>query len=385
MSMTWVEFEKLISSGNLKWKISKDDLPTPALILDLDIFDANMAKMASHLMAAGKAFRPHAKTHKTIEIAQACIKAGAIGTCTAKISEAEVFSRAGLKGLLVTTPLVGAWRIERAVLLAKSQPDTIFCADNASNVELLNQAASAAGIKLNIAIDLLVGGRTGSTPGEKSVTLAQQIHTASNLHFFGIQAFAGPCAHTVGFSERKKASEQSMGQAVETRWQIEKAGVPCPWLSGGSTGTYNIDSAIDGITEIQPGSFLFMDIDYSIIGGQSDPQKFIDFGFALSVIATVFSKPSAKWAIVDAGFKAFSTDRPFPPQLRSGNVPFRWAGDEHGNLDLTQATQSIELGDRLEFLVPHCDPTVNLYDRIYGIRGSMVESVWNIAARGMIQ
>ena len=174
-----------------------------------------------------------------------------------------------------------------------------------------------------------------------------------------------------------------MGLAVETRRVIERAGVDCRWLSGGSTGAYNIDSAIDGVTELQPGSFLFMDLDYASIGGANTTAGFDDFGFSLSVITTVFSKPSNDVAIVDAGFKAFSTDRPFPPRLKTGGAKYSWAGDEHGRLDLNAAERSVELGDRLEFLVPHCDPTVNLYDRIYGIRGERLDSVWKIAARGM--
>ena len=384
MTISWIEFEKLLTSGNLQGKVSKDDLPTPALIVELDVLEANLKKMAGHLKDSGKAFRPHAKTHKSIEIAKACIDAGAVGTCTAKISEAEVFARAGLTGLLITTPLVGAWRIERAILLARQNPDTIFCADHIQNVEMLNQAASAAGIRLQIAIDLLVGGRTGVKPGKDAVELARQIYRASNLSFAGIQAFAGPSAHTHGFEERKMASQEAMGQAVETRWQIEKSGVPSPWLSGGSTGTYNIDSAVDGITELQPGSFLFMDIDYGSIGSKGNPKQFTDFGYALSVIATVFSKPSATTVIVDAGFKAFSTDRPFPPQLSIGDAAYCWAGDEHGKLELTP-NHGIELGDRLEFFVPHCDPTVNLYDHIYGVRGDLVETVWKVDARGNTQ
>ncbi len=381
--MKWPEFQKLIESRNFGGKISKDNLPTPALVVDLDIFEANLNKMASHLNAAGKGFRPHAKTHKCVEIAEACIRVGAVGTCTAKISEAEVFAASGLSGLLVTTPLVGSWRIERAVALALDKPDTIYCADHPANVDMLSEAAKAAGIELNVAIDLLVGGRTGMEPGKEALQLAQKIDTAANLRFAGIQAFAGPCAHTHGFEARKGASEAAMSLAVDTRILIERSGIGCRWLSGSSTGAYNIDSAIDGVTELQPGSFLFMDIDYAGIGGINNSVEFDDFGFSLSVITTVFSKPSKSVAIVDAGFKAFSTDRPFPPRLKTGDSKYNWAGDEHGRLDLNATDRSVELGDRLEFLAPHCDPTVNLYDSIYGVRGQQLEAVWKIAARGM--
>ena len=357
--------------------MTKSEIPTPALLVDLDILEANIARMAGHLKAAGKAFRPHAKTHKTPEIARACLAAGAVGTCTAKLSEAEALADAGLAGLLITTAMIGQWRMERAIKLAQRRPDTIFCADNAENLTDLNTAARQVGVQLNIAIDLLVGARTGVEPGEPAVVLAEQIDRASNLRLSGIQAFAGPCAHTEGFGARKKATEDWMGRAVETRRMIAAKGIACDWLSGGSTGTYNIDAQIEGVTEVQPGSFLFMDVDYARIH--------TDFGFSLTVLSTVFSKTSKEVAIIDGGFKAFSTDRPFGPQLKGAEAPYSWAGDEHGRLDLTRATRSIELGDRLEFYVPHCDPTVNLYNEIYATRGEMVEAVWKIAARGLSQ
>ena len=357
--------------------MNKAEIPTPALLVDLDILDANIAKMVGHLKAAGKAFRPHAKTHKTPEIARACLAAGAVGTCTAKLSEAEALADAGLCGLLITTAMIGDWRITRAIQLAARRPDTIFSADDSANLDDLNTAAKSAGLQLNIAIDLLVGARTGVEPGLAAVALAQQIDRSSNLRLSGIQAFAGPCAHTEGFAARKKVTEECMGRAVETRRLIEACGIACNWLSGGSTGTYNIDSQIDGITEVQPGSFLFMDVDYARIH--------TDFGFSLTVLSTVFSKSTKATAIIDAGFKAFSTDRPFGPQLKGAEAAYSWAGDEHGRLDLTTATRSIELGDRLEFYVPHCDPTVNLYNEIYATRGDQVEAIWKITARGLSQ
>ena len=358
-------------------QMTKAEIPTPALLVDLDIMEANIAKMAGHLRAAGKGFRPHAKTHKTPEIARACVAAGAVGTCTAKLSEAEAMASAGLHGLLITTAMIGDWRIRRAVALGARNSDTIFSADDSGNLRALNEAAAAAGVTLNIAIDLLVGARTGVEPGAAAVALAEQIDRASHLRLSGIQAFAGPCAHTEGFEARRKATVEWMGRAVETRRMIAAKGIACDWLSGGSTGTYNIDSTIEGVTEVQPGSFLFMDVDYARIH--------TDFGFSLTVLSTVYSKPSKAVAIIDAGFKAFSTDRPFGPLLKGGEAPYSWAGDEHGRLDLAKATLSIELGDRLEFFVPHCDPTVNLYNEIYATRGEMVEAVWKIAARGLSQ
>jgi len=257
--------------------------------------------------------------------------------------------------------------------------------DNAQNIRDLNDAAAAARIKLNLAVDLLVGGRTGIRPGDPALGLAQLIESLPNVKLAGIQAYAGQASHVMGFAERQKVSRDAMAQAVETRRLFEKKGIGCPLLSAGSTGTYNIDSEIDGITELQPGSFMFMDVDYNRIGGQDGP-VYRDFKNSLSVLTTVVSKPSDDVAIVDGGFKAFSTDRPFMPEARTiQGISYSWGGDEHGKLNLAKASSPVNLGDRIEFIIPHCDPSVNLYDRIYCLRGENVEAVWRIAARGMSQ
>jgi len=381
----WNEVEKMLARGDVQGRLTKDDLPTPALLLDLDAFEENVTRMASFLKARQRAFRPHAKTHKCPEIAKALIQAGAAGACTAKISEAEVLARHGVDGLLLTSAMVGRHRIERAIQLARSRPGTIFSVDDAQNVRDLSDAAGAARLKLNVAVDLRVGGRTGIQPGEPALGLAQTISSLPNVTLAGIQAYAGHAAHTVGFENRKKVSEEVMGQAVETRRLFEGKGIACPLLTGGSTGTYNIDSAIDGVTEIQPGSFMFMDLDYSRIGGEDGP-VYRDFKNSLFVLTTVISKPSDDMAIVDGGLKAFSTDKPIMPQaVNVAGIQYAWGGDEHGRLSLAGASAPVNLGDRIEFIIPHCDPSVNLYDRLFCLRGNRVEAVWPIAARGMSQ
>ncbi len=364
---------------------TKDDLLTPALILDLDRFESNLDKMARHVRERGRGFRPHAKTHKCPEIARAAIAAGAHGICTAKLSEAEVFAEHGIPGLLITTAVIGRRKIERAVKLAGVAPDTIFVVDDENNARDLSEAAGAAKIRFNIALDLYVGRRTGIAPGAPAVELAQRIARLPGLEFQGLQAYAGHASHGMTFEERRRVSLEAVSQAVETRCLLEKAGFPVPMLSAGSTGTYNIDSEIDGVTELQPGSFLFMDVDYARVGGR-DSEKYSDFACALTVLTTVVSRPEPKKAIVDAGLKAFSTDKPWPPEAK--DVPglvYGFAGDEHGRVDFSQADRELKVGDRLEFIIPHCDPTVNLYDRLYGLRGDKVEAVWTIAARGRCQ
>jgi len=271
------------------------------------------------------------------------------------------------------------------VRLAKRRPETVFSVDNAQNVEDLDTAAHQAGIRLNLAIDLWVGRRTGIAPGQPALALAQHIAGLKNSSLSGLQAYAGHASHVPGFENRRRVSQEAMGQAVETRRLIEKSGIECPLVSGGSTGTYNIDSDVDGLTEMQPGSYIFMDTDYNRIGGRDGPD-YKDFRNSLFVITTVISKPSDESAVVDGGYKAFATDKPFTPQLRGiSGVPYSWGGDEHGVLNLANASAPVKLGDRLEFFATHCDPTVNLYDQIYALRGDNVEAVWRIAGRGKSQ
>jgi 3-hydroxy-D-aspartate aldolase len=384
-SYTYAEIEGMIARGDVKGKLTRDDLPTPALILELDAFEANIAKMTTWAKQHRRSLRPHAKTHKCPEIALALIQAGAVGACSAKISEAEALSDGGVSGILVTSAMIGRSRIERAIRLARRRPETIFSVDNAQNVDDLNAAAGESKTKLNLAIDLLIGRRTGIPPGQPAVALAQRIKSLDNVRFAGLQSYAGHASHVNGFENRKRVSEEAMMQAVETRRLLERSGIDCPLVTGGSTGTYNIDANIDGVTELQPGSFMFMDTDYNRIGGIGGP-VYEDFRNSLFVIATVISKPSDGTAVLDTGFKALATDRPFVPELRKmREVPFRWGGDEHGILDVSRAPSPVGLGDRIEIIAPHCDPTVNLYDRIYALRGDNVEAVWKIAARGKTQ
>lgn len=379
----WAEVEQMLASGDVQGKLAKDDLPTPALCVDLDALEGNIQKMAAYAREQGRALRPHGKSHKCSEIARLTLQAGAAGACSAKLGEAEAFAAAGVESILVTTPMVGRHRIERAVRLASRISDLILVLDHAQNADDLNAAAAAANVQLTVALDLNVTNRTGVAPGPDAIVLAEHVSRLPHLKLKGIQAYAGHASHVIGFAARAASSHEAMAPAVATRRALEAKGIPCPWLSGASTGTYNIDGDMDGVTELQPGSYLFMDLDYDRIGNVAG-DRFDDFANSLTVLSTVYSMPGREQAILDAGLKAFATDMPFPPVVKGlEGVVYSFAGDEHARLDVRRSSLPVALGDRLELVIPHCDPTVNLYDRIFATRGEQVEAVWHIDARGL--
>lgn len=362
----------------------RDEIPTPALLLDLDAFEENVTAMSAFVAARGKGFRPHGKTHKCPEIARRLVAAGAVGSCTARLSEAEVFAAHGIPGLLVTTAIVGPQKAARAAALSTAAPDTIFVADDADAVRALDAAAGREGAPMQVAVDLYFG-RTGVPPGAPARDLARVIASCPHLRFAGLQSYDAAASHTLGFAARRARTTGTMAQAVATRQLIEAGGLACPMVSAGSTGSYRFDAEMDGITELQPGSFIFMDADYLKIGGADGGDAYTDFRAALAVISTVISVHGDE-AIVDGGYKAFATDRAFGPDpIGEPGLTYAWAGDEHGRLDMRQAERRLTVGDRVTFRAPHCDPTVNLYDEIYALRGDRVEDVWRIAARGKSQ
>jgi 3-hydroxy-D-aspartate aldolase len=360
----------------------RDEIPTPALLLDLDRFERNLARMAAHVRAAGKALRPHAKTHRCPEIARRQVAAGALGVACAKLGEAEVMARAGVPGLLITTEVVAPSAVRRLTRLAGEAPDTMVVVDHPDNVRALARAAAEDGVTLNVLVDVHVGARrTGIEPGEPAVALGRLVTEQRALRLRGLQGYAGHCAHVMGWAARREASRAAMEPLMDTRARYEAAGLPVEIVAGGSTGTHDIDVELAGLTELQAGSYCVMDLDYRRIGGRGG-ESLTEFEMALTVVATVVSV-AADRAMVDAGLKAFSTDKPFPPEaVERPGVSYGFAGDEHGRLAITDASRPPGLGERIEFFPPHCDPTVNLYDRLWVLRGEKVDAVWEIAARG---
>ena len=363
--------------------MTRDEIPTPALLLDMDRFERNLERMAKHVRAAGKQLRPHAKTHRCPEIAHKQVAAGALGVACAKLGEAEVMARFGIRGLLITTEVVSPSAIRRLMRLVAEAPETMVVVDNAENVDALARAAVEDRVTLNVMIDVDVGNRrTGVQPGEAALALGRHVVHRGALRLRGLQGYAGHCAHVMGWAQRREASRAAMAPLMDARARFEAEGLPVEIVAGGSTGTHDIDVELAGLTELQSGSYCVMDLDYRRIGGRAG-DALTEFEMALTVATTVVSVPTADRAMVDGGLKAFSTDKPFPPEaVECPGVTYGFAGDEHGRLTVTDPSRAPRLGERIEFFPPHCDPTINLYDRIYAMRGDKVEAVWDIAARG---
>jgi D-serine deaminase-like pyridoxal phosphate-dependent protein len=364
--------------------LTKANIPTPALLVDLDAIEANLQKMADHAKQAKVALRPHAKTHKCPEIARRQIAAGAIGICCATVPEMEAMAAAGIPGLLLTSPIVDPDKIARVAGLASGGGKIMLSVGHVREVELLAEAAEAIKVNLDVLVDLDVGDkRTGCLPGEPAVELAKQIARFKRLSIRGVQAYAGHASHTVGFAERERVSRIAMSHAAETKALLSKAGFDAKILTGGSTGTYNIDSGVEGVTELQVGSYVFMDVDYRRIGGKDGNAVYSDFQPSLTILATVVSATHAGRVTIDAGTKAVDTTTANLPQAKNfPGLTYAKAGDEFGALTPSEPGGKLPaLGERLELIVPHCDPSVNLYDRLYACRGETVEFIWSVTAR----
>jgi 3-hydroxy-D-aspartate aldolase len=339
----------------------KREILTPALLLDLDAFEANLARMVGHVHRAGKALRPHAKAHKCVEIAKRQLAAGACGVCVATLAEAELMSKGGITGLLLTSPVADPAKIAR---IAATGAMVV--------VDHIQQVAwyQAAGRKLDVLVDLDVGDhRTGASSLAQALEIAEAVDRASNLNLRGLQAYSVVGSHASPEQERTRVSQEVFAHAAETRDAMARKGLSTEILSGGSTGTWQIDTALPELTELQAGSFVLMDLAYRRAG--------LDFRQGITVLATVVSANHESFVSVDAGTKSFSTDRGYGPE--AANLPgsgYRWGGDEFGYVDVDDPARRPRLGDKLEFIPPHCDPTVNLYSALYACRGNQVEAVW---------
>ena len=366
--------------------ISIDQLPTPALTIDLDIFDRNIAKMQSHLNAAGLGLRCHTKMHKSPIIARKQIAAGAIGVCCATISEAEVMLAGGITKILITSPVVTDDKILRLLAMCQKSSEVEIVVDYIQGADRISELAGEMKLNIGVLVDLDPGmGRTGIEPGPKALELVRHIGEACpNLTFNGLQMYIGNCMHVQGFEKRRDKYLHLISKGIETKELLESNGIQVPVFSGGGTGTYDIDAELGALTDLQAGSYAFMDVEYRDIGGQGT-ETFVDFEPSLFSLVTAISKPQERLITVDAGIKCLATDTGYPEFRDVEGATYHFGGDEHGIIQLNNSSRQINLGDRLSVITPHCDPTVNLYDYYYPYRQGMVTEIWPISARGRSQ
>lgn len=368
------------SIGKSKW-----DLDTPALVVDLDKMDQNIKAVHTRLQGTGVAVRPHVKTHKCPAIAKMQIAAGAIGVCAAKLGEAEVMLENGIKNVMMTTVNVSAPKIVKAMALRRKHKGFIQAADNPQNIQDLQDAAKAAGIKAEVVLDINVIRRSGVPPGEQALALAQMIDKMPNLKFCGILAYDGGVQHVVGFEKRKAQALKTFEPVVKSYDMMKAAGLNMEIFSGGGTGTYDIMIDVPGFTDVQVGSYVFMDRQYIEIGGAKNEKVLDDFAPSLTVMATIVNNYYPGRLTTDSGAKAFTLNKPNPLVLGEPDFNYSAGSDEYGSITFEKSNKSYKVGDRLEIIPPHCDPIVNLYDVIYGVRNDKVESIIPVLARGKSQ
>ena len=369
----------------MKAGIMKSELDTPALCVDLDKLDRNIAQLQRVATANKLGVRPHAKTHKCAAIAKLQMAAGAIGICVAKLSEAEALFDAGLDRILMTTSNLPPDKIRRAMRLKKRAPHFIQAVDYDQNARELNDAAKEAGVVADVVIDVAVGTRTGIPPGEEAITLARLVDKSPNLKLRGLLSYDGGAQHIVGYAARKERALVNIEENARTREKMHQTGLNTEIFSGGGTGTYSMQHLVPGFTDVQVGSYIFMDMQYLAIGGSDGQPVNTDFETSLTVLATVVNNRFPGRLTTDAGAKALTLNVPRAGVIGEPGMDYSAGSDEFGSITFKESNRSYKMGDRLELIVPHCDPVVNLYDFIYGIRNDRVETVWPITARGHSQ
>lgn len=353
--------------------MAKEQIDTPALLLDLDKLEGNIERMAAFLGDRAARLRPHTKTHKCPIIAHKQIESGAIGVTCAKLDEAEVMARAGIRDILIANQIVGRRKIERLMGLA-TWTEVMVAVDDMRNVADLSAAATLRGVSLRLLVEVDVGmGRCGVEPGEPAVPLAREVASSRGLVFEGLMGYEGHAVLRPTFEERKEKAEAAMALLVKAKKGIEATGLEVGIVSAGGTGTYDITGQYPGVTEIQAGSYATMDVRYRDCG--------LPFQCALTCLATVISVPRRGVAITDAGMKALTPEFGMPEVVEGPGISLTRLSEEHGVLRLANGVR-LNAGDKIEFIPSHGCTTINLHDEFYALRNGVVEAIWPIAARG---
>ena len=362
---------------------SRTRLETPAAVLDLALFEHNIALMAKTCREAGLSLRPHAKSHKCAEITRRQMEAGALGNCCAKPGELLALFEGGVRDLLLSAPIASPAKIDALAQAAAAGGRIGVVVDRADLAEAYAQAAQRHGTGFDVLVDLDVGlKRSGVATAQEAVALARQVTSLAGLRYRGVQAYQGRVQHIDDFAARRAANRE-MGRVLASMLDaLRAAGFPPEIVSGGGTGSHLLDGEDRLLTEIQAGSYVFMDEAYDSVDmhGRGGPE----FAPALRIAVTVIGHSSAGFAITDGGSKSFALDGPPPRVLLDGELVGRieWCGDEFGRILPLDGRGPLAIGTVVECTVPHCDPTINLHDALHVVSGDALVALWPVEARG---
>lgn len=355
----------------------KAELPTPALVIDLPVMEANLSTMAGFFHNRPARLRPHFKTHKCPEIAHRQLAARAVGITCAKLGEAEVLVEAQVPSILIANEVVDARKITRLADLAH-QVQMIVAVDRPENLRQISAAAKFMGSTVHVLVEVNVGlNRCGVEPGPAALSLARLAVDLPGIRFLGVMGYEGHTVTEIDPARRRANVLQAMGALTRTAGVIRAAGIPVEIVSAGGAGTYDMTGAYPGITEVQAGSYIFMDSHYRQLG--------LPFNTALTLLATVISHPSPTRAVIDAGMKVLTSDHGLPELISPAGVRLIALHEEHGILELDPAQVDLNVGDQVEILPSHACTTVNLHNRYYVLREGLLDAVWEIAGRGKSQ
>lgn len=371
------------SVGNIPASVgmSIEEIDTPCLLLDLDAFERNVAKMGNFIKEQGVRHRGHAKCHKSADIAAYLAEqGGTCGVCCQKVSEAEALVSGGVRDVLVSNEVTAPKKIERLAALA-TRARVLVCVDDLDNVDDLSAAAQKYNVTLECLVEIDVGaGRCGVKPGEAAVEIARKIDAAPGLKFAGLQAYQGKAQHVYDYSERKAMIDAAIADTANTVELLKEAGLSCDIVAGSGTGTFRLEGTSKVYNELQCGSYMFMDVDYQRVR-EKDGGLISEFENSLFIYTSVMSKAKADKAICDAGLKAQSVDSGMPVIFGRDDVKYVKCSDEHGVIE--DPGNVLELNEKLKLIPSHCDPTVNIYDWYVCVRNDRVEAIWPVTARGM--
>lgn len=354
--------------------IDKNQIDTPALVIDLDVMEFNISTMANFFRKTQAKLRPHFKTHKTPILAHMQLEAGAIGITCAKVGEAEVLVNAGIRDILIANQVVGAIKVARLASLAQ-HAKIIVAVDNEENIRELSEAARIFGSLIHVVVEIDVGlGRCGVPPGENGLALAKFISKMPGLLFEGVLGYEGHAVFLTDLKARQEAVDQAMGKLVSTAELIRHAGFNVEIVSAGGTGTYDLTGRYPGVTEVEAGSYIFMDTRYRGVG--------LPFRCALTLLATVISTPNRQRAVIDAGKKAITDEHGLPEVAVLAGARIKILNEEHGILDVDPGQLELKVGNKIEIIPSHICTTVNLHDVFYAVRNNRVVAIWPISGRG---